>query len=250
MSRQILGAVILATVLFITSCNRISESENINQVIYEFGDNQANYSRFSSNNVDKEYIGKIISATKETIIHFVENNNIELNDQNINQYLLKRFEYAGLKINKETPSQLKLSSEFYKESYVIVNASNFESEFDYINFLNSKVKDIKNGNFNFQEKQILLEEIEFQIQLVEMISSLESQYSVNSEFNKKGWWKSWGRCVAGTLGGALTGAGTLGLAGAAIGTVTLPVVGTVSAGAVGAIVGGVGGGLTGAAASC
>lgn len=62
--------------------------------------------------------------------------------------------------------------------------------------------------------------------------------------------RSLATCIAGTAGGAVTGAGTLGLGGAAVGTVTVPVIGTVSAGAVGAVVGFVGGGLTGFAASC
>lgn len=50
-----------------------------------------------------------------------------------------------------------------------------------------------------------------------------------------------------TGGGAVTGGGTLGLAGAAVGTVTIPGIGTVGAGA---ITGAVGGAMTGAAASC
>ncbi|HEY9047494.1 MAG TPA: hypothetical protein VIN08_16425 [Ohtaekwangia sp.] len=66
----------------------------------------------------------------------------------------------------------------------------------------------------------------------------------------KGWWPCWGKCAAGILGGAGTGALTFGLAGAAVGTVTLPVIGTVSAGAVGAIGGAITGGLTGAVSSC
>ncbi|MEC0357549.1 hypothetical protein P4923_07485 [Bacillus halotolerans] len=48
--------------------------------------------------------------------------------------------------------------------------------------------------------------------------------------------QSVGKCILGT------GGGTLGLAGAAVGTVTIPGIGTVGAGAVGA--------MTGAAASC
>ncbi|MFS0656465.1 Pathogenicity island protein [Bacillus sp. 179-C3.3 HS] len=62
--------------------------------------------------------------------------------------------------------------------------------------------------------------------------------------------QSVGKCILGTSGGAVTGGGTLGLAGAAVGTVTIPGIGTVGAGAVGAITGAVGGALTGAAASC
>ncbi|MEC1736411.1 Pathogenicity island protein [Bacillus mojavensis] len=62
--------------------------------------------------------------------------------------------------------------------------------------------------------------------------------------------QSVGKCILGTGGGAITGGGTLGLAGAAVGTVTIPGIGTVGAGAVGAITGAVGGAMTGAAASC
>ncbi|MCS4486102.1 hypothetical protein [Staphylococcus americanisciuri] len=66
-----------------------------------------------------------------------------------------------------------------------------------------------------------------------------------------------GKCVSGIAGGAITGGTTLGLAGAGVGTVTLPIVGTVSGGvvgavggAVGAVGGAVGGGLTGGATFC
>lgn len=67
---------------------------------------------------------------------------------------------------------------------------------------------------------------------------------------EKGWWESWGKCGSSILGGAVTGAVTLGLQGAGVGTVVLPVVGTVSAGAVGAIGGAIGGALTGAVLGC
>lgn len=65
-----------------------------------------------------------------------------------------------------------------------------------------------------------------------------------------GWWESWGRCLAGILGGMGTGALTFGLAGAAVGTIVLPVIGTVSAGVVGAVAAAVSGALTGAATFC
>ena len=65
-----------------------------------------------------------------------------------------------------------------------------------------------------------------------------------------GWWKSWGKCAAGIVGGA----GSVGLGGflggAAVGTVTLPVVGTVSAAVVGGVGGAIFGGLAGAASAC
>jgi hypothetical protein len=65
-----------------------------------------------------------------------------------------------------------------------------------------------------------------------------------------GWWSCWGRCVAGTVGGAGLGALTGAAYGGAGCTMVLPVVGTVACGTVGAIAGGVFGGLAGAATSC
>ncbi|HDH6848759.1 TPA: hypothetical protein PJA25_001664 [Staphylococcus aureus] len=59
-----------------------------------------------------------------------------------------------------------------------------------------------------------------------------------------------GKCVSGIAGGAVTGGTILGLAGAGVGTVTIPVIGTVSGGVVGAVGGAVGGGLTGGATFC
>jgi|GEM_PF-1518983 len=66
----------------------------------------------------------------------------------------------------------------------------------------------------------------------------------------QGWWSSWGKCVAGILGGGILGAVSTGVSSAALGTIALPVIGTVSAGAAGAVVGGIGGALAGAASSC
>lgn len=57
-------------------------------------------------------------------------------------------------------------------------------------------------------------------------------------------------CVAGVAGEATIGATTLGLAGAKVGTVTLPGGGTVAGSAVGAIGGGIGGAIKGAADHC
>ncbi|MFL9024823.1 MULTISPECIES: Blp family class II bacteriocin [Bacillus] len=61
------------------------------------------------------------------------------------------------------------------------------------------------------------------------------------EIEGGGWWNSWGKCVAGTIGGAGTG----GLGGAAAGS-AVPVIGT----GIGGAIGGVSGGLTGAATFC
>lgn len=65
-----------------------------------------------------------------------------------------------------------------------------------------------------------------------------------------GWWSCWGKCVAGTVGGAGLGALTGATYGGVGCTMVLPVVGTVACGSVGAIAGGVFGGLAGAATAC
>lgn len=58
-----------------------------------------------------------------------------------------------------------------------------------------------------------------------------------------------GKCITGTAGGAVTGGGTLGIAGTAAGT-AVPGIGNATLGAAGATVGAIGGGLTGASQSC
>lgn len=81
-----------------------------------------------------------------------------------------------------------------------------------------------------------------------VISMAHAQSTESDE--EESWWDSWGKCATSIIGGAVTGATTLGLAGAAVGTVALPVVGTVAGGTVGAVGGAVGGALTGAVAGC
>lgn len=66
---------------------------------------------------------------------------------------------------------------------------------------------------------------------------------------KDSWWQNWGKCVAGTAGGAITAGGTGAGTGAGVGVAGGPW--GAGAGAIGgAAIGGVGGGLTGAAAAC
>lgn len=63
----------------------------------------------------------------------------------------------------------------------------------------------------------------------------------SADGRRLGWWEDWGKCAAGTIGGAGLGA----LGGAAAGS-AVPVLGTTAGG----IIGGISGGLSGAAASC
>jgi hypothetical protein len=109
------------------------------------------------------------------------------------------------------------------------------------------VDKINNSNDLEQINQLVI--IDYSLQIVNN-EVTNTTITAKASAGCRGWWKCWGKCVSSIVGGGLTGAGTLGLAGAAVGTVTLPVVGTVAAGTVGAVVGGVGGALTGAAAGC
>lgn len=118
-------------------------------------------------------------------------------------------------------------------NWILKNANNVES-FEIFHKL--IVDKINNSNDLEEINQLVVFDYSMQI--------------VDNQYQNRSWWSRWGKCVTSIVGGGLTGGGTLGLAGAAIGTVALPIVGTVSAGAVGAIVGGVGGALTGAAAGC
>ena len=69
------------------------------------------------------------------------------------------------------------------------------------------------------------------------------------EDDGKSWWDSWGKCAAGTLGGAITTGGAYCWGGAQSGIWGGPK-GAATGCAVGAVVGAVGGALVGAAASC
>ncbi len=136
---------------------------------------------------------------------------------------------------------------------------------DYLSKLSDLKTEIYSYNASLSEKQILMNKIVFVERLVGYMEAkavvAESKRTLISNPNAKvdpknppakecNWWCSWGKCAAGIVGGAVTGAATLGLGGAAVGTVALPIIGTVSAGAVGAVAGAIGGGLTGAVAAC
>ncbi len=121
-------------------------------------------------------------------------------------------------------------------------------------FILDKMQNACKGNFDSKEeyeyqmfrilesnKSLLTEEEYKQFEVVLFVSSEILDIYLQKKIVTKGWWASWGKCVAGILGGA----GTEGLAGAAVGSV-VPGLGT----AAGAVVGAVSGGLTGAALAC
>lgn len=132
-----------------------------------------------------------------------------------------------------------------------------ESEDDYLWRLRTLKTEVITSSLSSVSKSKLLTRITLNEELVRYLDKADQavrdtngEDDDDQEEECSGWWQCWGKCVAGILGGAATGALTFGFAGAAVGTITLPVVGTVSAGTVGAVAGGVAGGLTGATTSC
>ncbi len=205
---------------------------------------------------NSETIAKLINSFDETIK--TVNISKKLSDEEIGYIFFQEIKNQGLPINKINNSLKKSSNNYYDQSSKeykefaldFIDASIYSSKEEYQNHLFNLLENVKNSNINISEKQILVDNILLTSAFVDWMDTLTSKNKSNTFAKKKSWWNSWGKCVAGILGGAGTGALTFGLAGAAVGTVALPVVGTVSAGAVGAIGGAISGGLTGAAASC
>lgn len=146
-----------------------------------------------------------------------------------------------------------LNNYLFNEVNLIINeASSFNNFESYASFLDVKFDEISNGEIDTQDKDYLLTYITVFKQTLLFIESNQDLFKskISKIAEEDSWWDSWGQCAAAISGGAVTGATTLGLAGAAVGTVTLPVVGTVAAGTVGAVGGAIGGALTGAATGC
>lgn len=206
---------------------------------------------------DTETIAKLIDGFDKTF-KYSQNEGKKADELALSNYFIQTTEADGLEIFKSSTSakssKIQYSEEFENFSLLITDAKSFSSKEDYLENLSETNLLVNSSQLSTDEKQILVNKIAFMNAFVNWTDTLTVSESNKSNFMVKsdcdGWWSCWGACVAGTVGSAVMGAGTLGLAGAAVGTVVLPVVGTVSAGAVGAIVGGIGGALTGAATFC
>jgi len=245
--------LIILLVSFISSCNNTTDDVRKTESI----------------KIDIEGADILISFIDFNVTKFQKN--ISLSRSNNNQpdlkFLLRNIrEYERLKglnfhySTTEKPEPEKLSESlirarqtFQDKLSFCISTSSSEDEFLL------KLSNLKIEVLNDQTDNIIKSELLSQIVLFEkFIGYIQTKITLNTSITTsneddgkcKGWWSCWGKCIAGTLGGAGTGALTFGLAGAAVGTVTLPVVGTVSAGTVGAIGGAIAGGLTGAASSC
>ncbi|QZE14272.1 hypothetical protein K4L44_17450 [Halosquirtibacter laminarini] len=110
-------------------------------------------------------------------------------------------------------------------------------------FLALLKEDVLHASLSVEEKTEIVNRIEFAIAFMEWSKSKTNDIT-------DGWWRSWGKCVAGIVGGTLTGGVMGAAAGGAFGTVALPLLGTVSGASLGMVVGAIGGGLSGAALAC
>lgn len=140
---------------------------------------------------------------------------------------------------------------------IVYYSSISANESQYLSKLSLLKREVQVSGISPIEKSALLTQITLNERFVRYLQQKDAAYKASGEDDDEdddeecsGWWSCWGKCAAGILGGAGTGALTFGFTGAAAGTVTAPVVGTISLGVVGAVAGGVAGGLAGAAASC
>jgi hypothetical protein len=206
---------------------------------------------------DTETIAKLIDGFDKTL-KYSQTEGVKNDELTLSNYFLETTKANGIDVIKNSAfaksTENQYSEEFEIFSTQITNASSFSSKAEYLDNLSETDLLVNDSQLSIEEKQILINKIAFMNAFVDWTDTLAISNSNKSPAMAKsdcdGWWSCWGKCVAGTVGSAVVGAGTLGLAGAAVGTVVLPVIGTVSAGAVGAIVGGVGGALTGAATFC
>lgn len=154
--------------------------------------------------------------------------------------------------NGRITNDIQLSPVQKEEIELILSAINEHSSLNEFNqYLNSKFNSFTGSDLSENDKTFLLTYVTLYKTSLNFVYNNQDLFITNSANGRVlGWWEDWGKCAASIAGGAITGATTLGLAGAAVGTFVFPVVGTVSAGAVGAIGGGIGGALTGAAAGC
>ncbi len=234
--RKIFKITIMSMLLFFVNCQKEEMFEN------------------KSNDIDK-----LITSFDNTLQKFNSNN--QLSEGELNVIFIEECKEQGLEILNKNEKRMNYSKEFVLLSDQIKDTYKFDSEKDYKNYLLSIKKELNRTKLLDDEKLLISNRIETMIAFVNWMQTLEKNKEIKSNLKerrgkkgknkgtkskKKSWWKRWGKCVAGTLGGAITG----GLGGCGIGSAAGLGFGSVPGCGVGAVVGGIGGGLTGAAASC
>lgn len=132
----------------------------------------------------------------------------------------------------EGPSEVAL---YVLQSITLCDPGLFESKENYFEYITGIV-DCHRNNLATEEFDAFNTALTISDCLVDL------KYGVDTTKSFKEGWRKWGRCVAGIVGGAGSGA----LGGAAVATVPTLGIGAVA----GAIIGGISGGLVGASAAC
>ncbi len=215
----------------------------------------------------KEYFGTLRTTIKNDFVQLQKNHAVYDNWRTAGE---KMYEGNELALNnfKENFNQsqadfnLKSRSGFTSNDYqsneinkIINEAQKFQTFEAYNNFINERFEYFLNDlTLSIESKKFMLtflvsysESLEF---IVKNNNFGNHVTNGRSGYSARGWWGNWWKCIVSVVGGLVSGATTVGLGGAAVGTVTMPVIGTVAGGLVGAIGGGIGGALTGAAAGC
>ncbi|MGJ8683393.1 MAG: hypothetical protein ACSHWW_02135 [Nonlabens sp.] len=241
--------------LVLNSCSKESESLN---------SNQNNVAKSSNDN-----ISNILSSLDFAVQAKIENNN--LSDEELSTMFINHLQSInGLVVEVDSSptniESMELSDDYWLAASLIHDVSGYSTSDDYKNALNLLSSDLSNYDLTASELTTTQGNISFMLAFVDYMESLSLQETaiISKSGDCDGWWSCWGKCAAGTIGGALTGGvagcAALGGIGAAIGAAVTIWAGPGAAGgagvgaAAGCIVGGavgsIGGGLAGAAASC
>jgi hypothetical protein len=227
---------IASFLLILSSCNEDEATINPNQL-----------------QADTETIDKLITSFDNSV-NIISSSNAKMSSEEIEEVFVGEVKAMNLNVRYGSAST---STADYSEAFnifaaQIADATQFASAEAYQIHLQDLDKQVRTSNMNMMEKQTLVNRIALMDAFVDWMGTLDTPANKPGleKAEDEGWWDSWGKCAAGTVGGAGLGA----LAGAGVGgagcTVVLPIIGTVACGTVGGVVGGVSGALAGAAASC
>lgn len=231
----------------------VDNSSNINELINSF--DVVLKTSIQNPSLSNETIGGLF-------IDESRNRGLKIVEINTNSFAKTNKETSTKETSTEETSTF--SSEYLVFSSQIENANSFLTKEDYKTSLVQLNSDVLNLTISNEEKQILVDNIGFMIAFVDWMSTLVETQTTNKSFffstssSCSGWWSCWGKCVAGTIGSALTtglegcGIGAA-VGGAASGIASLGLAapaGIVGGCVVGGVIGAIGGGLSGAAESC
>lgn len=212
---------------------------------------------------DIETVNELIDGLNETFNYSQSSTPSSENGRtkiiNLDNFFISQINSKGLSVAKsdsygEVGEHSKIYNEFVSK---IANGDSYDSKKDFIHELRMLGSEINASSMSLAEKQILINKVAFMDAFVDWSETIGNRSShlrpTTEDKDKKkdeGWWESWGKCAAGTVGSALGGAATGAVGPAAGCTLVLPIIGTVACGTVGAVVGGVSGALVGSATFC